>query len=178
MGEEAPPGRSRRFIALTQLLWVAGIAVTGLLALAPADLDAAAARLLYLHLLAVALVVLALRLRLGESREWRRARDDLDQHQDPDPGGGGAAPPTTHSRASTQVVVALGAYYALWNLGANTLGQFKPFLWVGVLGGDARGASLLILGVLPLGVVGGLVFAHVVDSTSRRVWVTTAMLVA
>ena len=67
VGEEAPPGRRGRFIALTQLLWVAGIAVTGLLAFVLAELGAAAARVLYLHLLAVALVVLASRLRLDES---------------------------------------------------------------------------------------------------------------
>ena len=57
VAEEAPPGSKGRLVALTHLLWVAGIGSTGVLGWLLADLGALAGRLLYLHLLLIALVV-------------------------------------------------------------------------------------------------------------------------
>ena len=74
VGENAPPGRKGRAVALTHALWVAGIGTTAVLAFAFAGLGPLAARLLYAHLFVVAVVVLACRLRLREPEEWTRAR--------------------------------------------------------------------------------------------------------
>lgn len=61
-------------------------------------------------------------------------------------------------------------YYATWNLGANTLGQFGTFLWTALADGEvARFSQLPLLG-LPAGFLSGLVFMRVVDRPARHAW--------
>lgn len=178
ISEEAPLGQRGRLVASTQLLWVAGIATTGMLAYAVADLGVLAGRILYAHLLVVALVVLLFRMTLSESEEWSHARRVADQ---------GRHRPGSHIRARLRVAAtspvtplafALGSYYALWNLGANTLGQFKPYLWIQELGGSERGAAALVLAGLPLGLIGGWFFLQVVDTEQRPRWILVGCLVS
>ena len=140
----------------------------------------AAGRLLYLHLLVIALVVLVMRLNLRESREWTTARD---VHL----AGVAARPPgrtrerfrwsfADLGRPAAGTVLALGFYYTAWNIGANTLGQFKPYLWIEVMGGSPRGASILILLGLPLGLILSAAFVVVVDTPSRQRWIMAGAL--
>lgn len=175
ISESVEPGHRARAVAISHLLWGAGTVSTGLLAFALAETGALAARVLYLHLFLVATVVLLLRLRLRESAEWRRARQLADfalETRDPrraahDSEGfaallrGPAAP----------AAIALGLYFSLWTLAANTLGQFTPYLWIQLLGGSPRGAAGLILVLLPLGLAGAVLFVRIVDRPSRRRWV-------
>ena len=63
-----------------------------------------------------------------------------------------------------------------WNIGANTLGQFKPYLWIEVMGGSPRGASVLILLGLPLGLLLSAAFVVVVDTPSRHRWIMAGAL--
>ena len=94
--------------------------------------------------------------------------------------GGSLSPtPTENTSRSFHIpaaVVAVTAYYTLWNLGANTLGQFRPYLWTQVLGGTSRGAAALILMAVPFAVIGGLMFARLADSPLRGRWVLTASI--
>lgn len=167
--ESAPVGRKGRQVALTQVFWGVGIGATGLLALLLSPWGEAAARLLYLHLLLVALVTLGLRLSVRETVEWTEARATRTVTPVRDRLGPLRGPAAT-------AALATGLYYALWTLGANTLGQFKPYLWVQVLGGSAGGASALLLLALPLGLTGSLVFAAVADSGRRTRWVAVGSL--
>jgi inositol transporter-like SP family MFS transporter len=177
VAEEAPLGAKATAVALTQLLWVGGIAATGLLGLLLADLGVLAGRLLYLHLLVVALVVLLLRLRLGESGEWAAERGRAGA-RDPRRGTPWAARRAAARPMAWPVPLVLTAYYTAWNIGANTLGQLKPYLWIDVMGGTPRGASLLILAPIPLGLVLSAVFLLVVDGPARSRWMVAGALVS
>ncbi len=168
MGEEAPVGRRGAAVAGSQVLWAAGITTTGLLALALAGTGVIGARLLYVHLLVVALLVLGARLRLGESGEWRRAAHlERDRVAGPGLPAAAAAVPAEIVPAA----VTLGLFYTLWNLGANTLGQFRPYLWIHLFGGSVRGAATLVLLGMPLGLLGSLAFVRVVDTSARQRWI-------
>jgi inositol transporter-like SP family MFS transporter len=173
VGEEAPRGAKGTVVALTQLMWVSGIAASGLLGLALADLGLLAGRLLYVHLLVVAVVVLVLRLGLRESAEWaaETLRSGPRDHRRPTPW---AAARTV----AWPIPVVLAAYYTAWNVGANTLGQFKPYLWIEVMGGTPRGAALLILLPIPVGLVLAVVFLLVVDTPARRRWMVGGAVVS
>lgn len=202
IAEEAPT-RKARSLVIAQLLWLGGLGATGILALALADHGELAGRLLFVHLLIVSLAVLALRVNLPESREWRAARQRADGRT-PDhattaelsegvtasqPAGltrsraaaGGAVsspagPDNRTRRMLAPAVIAITAYYTLWNLGANTLGQFRPYLWTQLLAGTERGAALLMLLPLPIAVISGVLFARVADRPRRARWVVAGSL--
>ena len=180
ISEEAPAGSKGRLVAFSQFLWIAGIAGAGVLGLVLADLGVTAGRLLYLHLLVVALVVLAMRLHLRESSEWTAARDvhlaDVAAHPPARAQGRRGWSFVGLRGPTTSTVLALGFYYTAWNIGANTLGQFKPYLWIEVMGGSPRGASVLILLGLPLGLVLSAAFVVVVDTPSRHRWIMAGAL--
>lgn len=174
ISEEAPTGSKGRLVAMSQFLWVVGIATVGALGFLLADLGVTAARLLYLHLLLVALVVLALRWHLKESREWTAARDgdrgELGPHSRNRKFSRGRSLAGIRGPTASTVLV-LGLYYTAWNIGANTLGQFKPYLWIETMGGTPRGASVLILLGLPMGLMLSAAFVVVVDTPSRHRWI-------
>lgn len=187
---EETPTRKARSLVVAQLLWVAGLGATGILALLLADLGELAGRVLFVHLLLISLAVLAMRLNLPESQEWRRARHPAVRRRLPSraqsphaEAGAGASPSrltapwTTPRVLVAPVAVAITAYYTLWNLGANTLGQFRPYLWTQVVGGTERGAAVLVLLAVPIAVVGGLFFSSVADGPRRTRWVVAGSLV-
>jgi inositol transporter-like SP family MFS transporter len=164
-----------RAVAISHLLWVAGTATTGMMAFALADAGVWAARVLYFHLFVVASVVLLLRLRLQESVEWRRARhladsalDTTGYMQDSQRAEGFLA---VLRGPAAPAAVALCLYFSLWTLAANTLGQFTPYLWIQLMGGSPRGAAALILVLLPLSLVGAVLFVRIVDTPNRGSWV-------
>ncbi|WP_210438983.1 MFS transporter [Nocardioides xinjiangensis] len=176
--------RRARGIVISQLLWVSGLGVTGVLGLVLAPLGELAGRLLFVHLLLISVAVLLLRLNLRESDEWTRARDTRDlgatTHE---PASTQASAPITRwhvtrnrtdppaAGAAVPAIAAITAYYALWNLGASTLGQFRPYLWIQVMGGSERGAAALMLLALPIAIIGGIAFARKVDGATRPRWV-------
>ena len=86
--------------------------------------------------------------------------------------------PDTSPRLNLSVPLLLGTYYTCWTLGANTLGQFKPYLWIDIMGGTPRGASLLILLGIPVGLVLSFVFLRVADAPSRHRWMLMGALVS
>lgn len=90
----------------------------------------------------------------------------------------GAAPEAITGRSfrMPSVVVVVTAYYTLWNLGANTLGQFRPYLWTHILGGTGRSAAALVLLAVPFAIIGGLMFARLADSPLRGRWLITASI--
>lgn len=174
---ESTHTRKAAHIVATQLLWVTGLGVTGMLGLLLAPLGELAGRLLFIHLLVVSIVVVLLRVNLRESPEWAAARGAERAYQasvvrarpahrqQP-----GIEPNPPQGRVSA-AVAAITLYYLLWNLGANTLGQFRPYLWTQLMGGNERGAAALILLSLPIALGGGLLFANKADGATRDRWV-------
>jgi len=179
VGESAPAGAKGRAIAFTQALWVVGIAATGLLGVLLADLGATAGRLIYLHLLVVAVVVLAFRMELKESPEWAREMQRL-RNAAPTPtrGTGPLIRLDLLASATGLSAISLAVYYTAWNLGANTLGQFKTYLWIKAMDGTERGAAVLILLGIPVGLSLSVVFALLADGRRRHRWIVSGALIS
>ncbi|MDX3726164.1 MFS transporter [Streptomyces caniscabiei] len=174
VSEEAPEGKKGTMVVFSSMLWLAGIVAALMLSSFMGAEGMLGGRVLFAHLLVVAVVVLLLRLTLSESAEWAAARQAADTSLN--------SPTQTVEfgrvrdlfRAPTSyALLATGLYYATWNLGANTLGQFGTFLWTSLADGEvARYSQLSLLG-LPVGFVAGLVFMRVVDRPARQVWFAT-----
>lgn len=172
VNEEAPADKKGTMVVFSGMLWLAGIvAVLGLSSFMGVQ-GMLGGRILFAHLLVVAVVVLLLRLTLRESAEWAAARRAADTRTT-----------TPHGesiefgrirdllRAPTvYALLATGLYYATWNLGANTLGQFGTFLWTALAKGEVAQYSQLTLIGLPVGFAAGLLFMRVVDKPARHLW--------
>ncbi|MFJ9711649.1 MFS transporter [Streptomyces sp. NPDC101234] len=171
INEEAPPGKKGVMVVFSGMLWLAAIVAVLMLSSFIGVQGLLGGRILLAHLLLVALVVLFLRLGLGESAEWAAARRAATGQSAADSMPlrfGGIRellrPPTV------QALLATGLYYATWNLGANTLGQFGTFLWTALAKGDvAQFSQVSVLG-LPVGFLAGLAFMRVVDRPVRYAW--------
>jgi inositol transporter-like SP family MFS transporter len=165
IAEQAPPGEKGKMIVFSGMLWLLGILVPILLSIAVAPLGEWGGRILYGQLLLVCVVVIVARMGLRESAEWAgknsaATHDGADEIRFSQLGQLFRAP-------LVAAVLATGLYYAIWNLGANTFGQFGTFLLVHVAGVDVQAASVLNLATFPVGIVAALVFMRVVDRPSR-----------
>jgi inositol transporter-like SP family MFS transporter len=175
INEEAPAGQKGKMVVFSNMLWLAGIVAVVILSSVVGSWGVLGGRIMFGHLLLVAIVVLVLRFTLCESAEWLAARRAADA---PD----GAE--TIHFSRAGQLfrapvvftVIALGLYYATWNLGASTLGSFGTFLWTNLTGGGVAEFSQLTLLGLPIGFIAGLIFMRVVDRPARRAWFVAGSL--
>lgn len=172
VNEEAPADKKGSMVVFSGMLWLVGILSVLVLSSFMGVQGMLGGRMLFAHLLVVAVVVLLLRLTLRESAEWAAARRAADTRTT-----------TPHGesiefgrirdlfRAPTvYALLATGLYYATWNLGANTLGQFGTFLWTAPAKGEvAQYAQLTLIG-LPVGFAAGLLFMRVVDKPARHLW--------
>lgn len=171
IAEEAPEGRKGRMVVFSSILWLAGIVATYVLSILVAPLGEVGGRIMYLHLLVVALIVLVARSRLRESQEWATARslaNTDDGRIEFSKLRALAAPPVLIA------VIATGLYYAIWSLGANTMGQFGVFLVTTLAGTDVGTASLIGLLTLPIGFICGFIFMRIVDNRRVRQVVVAA----
>ncbi|TDD07187.1 MFS transporter [Saccharopolyspora terrae] len=163
INEQAPEGKKATLVVFSSVLWNIGIAVTMLLSAALSGLGATGGRVLFGYLVVVALIVLGLRLTMRESAEWQAARRAVEVGE------------AVRFRDLAQLVrppllmglLATGLYYAMWNVGANTMGQFGSFLYVNVGGGDVATYSLVSTIGLGVGLAAGFVFMRFVDTAAR-----------
>jgi MFS transporter, SP family, inositol transporter len=163
INEQAPEGKKATLVVFSSVLWNIGIAVTMLLSAVLSGLGATGGRVLFGYLVVVALVVLGLRLTMRESAEWQAARRAVEVGE------------ALRFRDLAQLVrpplliglLATGLYYAMWNVGANTMGQFGSFLYVNVGGGDVATYSLVSTIGLGVGLAAGFVFMRFVDTAAR-----------
>lgn len=171
VNEEAPAGKKGTMVVFSGMLWLAGIVAVLVVSSFMGVQGMPGGRILFAHLLVVAVVVLLLRLSLSESAEWAAARRAASTQT------------TVRSEAiefsrirdlfrapTVYALLATGLYYATWNLGANTLGQFGTFLWTALAKGEVAQFSQLTLVGLPIGFAAGLLFMRVVDKPSRHAW--------
>lgn len=183
IAEEAPEGKKGKMIIFSGILWSVGIFVPAVLAIFVASMGELGGRILYGQLFVVAVVVLIARLGLRESAEWTAARAVKD--------AGDAAAMEAAQESEIRfsavpqlfvppilfTVVATALYYSIWNLGANTFGQFGTFIWVNLAGGTVELASMVSLALIPLGIVGALIFMRVVDKPARKPWFIAGTLI-
>lgn len=147
IAETAPADQRGRMVSFTHVLWVAGILVPTFMGIFVGNMGSTGARWLYGVLLVVAVIVLILRTRLPESSEWQHAHDVRT--------GAIAAAPSEHTQEASirdlfrskylLPLIALGLFFAIGNITANTLGQFNTYLYVNVAGSDVSTASTISL---------------------------------
>ena len=175
IAEEAPEGKKGKMIVFSGMLWMLGILVPILLSIGVAPLGELGGRIMYGQLLLVSLIVLVARTTLKESAEWTAAQlATTGAHTEEIRF---SSLPQLFKAPIIFTVIATGLYYAIWNLGANTFGQFGTFFWVTLAGSDVQTASLLQLATFPLGIIGALVFMRIVDRPSRWGWVIAGSII-
>jgi len=169
IAETSPSGRRGRMVGVSAVLWTIGITTTAVLSVFASPHGAAGARILYGHLLLVACVTWFLRRGMHESEQWREAAA-ADVARRP-----GLRDLKTPALLAPLLVTT--GFYTLWNLAANTLGQFQAFLFVNVAHTTAATASLLTVAALPVGIAAGFGFLRVADSPRRHRWFIVGALV-
>ncbi|MFF3501040.1 MFS transporter [Streptomyces sp. NPDC003247] len=178
INEEAPEGQKGRMVAFSQVLWLIGIVASVVLSIGLASLGALGGRLLYGHLFLVAVVVTVLRGRMRESSEWVRAHQGTERRA----GSGRLASPRRFRQMFKPPVLAAllatGLYYALWNLGVNTVSQFNTYLFTELAGGSVRLASVAAMLGFPVSLVCAALFMRVVDRPARRVFFRAGLLLS
>jgi inositol transporter-like SP family MFS transporter len=164
IAEEAPPGFKGRLIAFSHVLWMAAIGTTYVLQIFVGGMAELGGRIMWAHVLAVALLVLALRATLPESGEWTRARADADAGSD----GGGIG--QLFGRRFIGPFAALALFYGVFNLAANTGGQFGTLLYTEVARTSVSTAGLVNTVVLAISFASAILFMRAVDLPSRMTW--------
>ncbi|HJP98294.1 MAG TPA: MFS transporter [Rhodanobacteraceae bacterium] len=170
IAEEAPPGFKGRLVAFSHVLWMAAIGTTFVLQMIVGDMGSLGGRIMWGHVLVVAVLVLALRATLPESSEWLNA--DARRRQLSATGG------ATESGSMRQLfgkryvkpLLALGLFYGVFNLAANTGGQFGTLLYTEGARVSVATAGLVNTVQLIVSITSALVFLRVVDLPSRMVW--------
>lgn len=153
ISESARAGLRERLLVLTNLLWVAGIAVNLVLVSIVGDRGLDAIHTIFLHIATAAAVVLLARTTIPESRLWRLAqRERL-------AGVGTVRGRRSHVRELLRTpyrvpFAGLLVFYSLTNLIANTNGQFGPYVLVNFGGLGIADASRVLLVSIPVVVIG------------------------
>ncbi|WP_165391002.1 MFS transporter [Pseudoduganella lutea] len=169
IAEEAPPGFKGRLIAFSHVLWMAAIGTTYVLQVIVGNLGELGGRLMWGHVLVAALLVLALRATLPESVEWMRARADADaRSDDTDIDAGGMR--QLFNRRFIGPFIALALFYGVFNLAANTGGQFGTLLYTEVAHTSISTAGLVNTAVLVISFASAVLFMRTVDLPSRMTW--------
>jgi inositol transporter-like SP family MFS transporter len=174
IAEEAPPGAKGRLVAFSHVLWMLAIGVVLALQALVGDLGVIGARIMWSHLLIVALTVLVLRSRMPESNEWEaeRVRANTSELHDVE-GHKLDAGKEIMRRPFVFPLVALGLFYGIVNLSANTGGQFATLLYTdraGVSVGTAGLLGLVVLGISFLSAVG---FMRIIERPNRMLFFLT-----
>ena len=174
INEEAPPGAKARLVAFSHVLWMAAIgAVLAVQALA-GGLGTTGGRIMWLHLLVVAIVVLVLRSRMPESQEWAAARARAESGELEDVEGHRLdAGREMLRRPFIYPLVALGLFYGIVNLSANTGGQFATLLYTELAGVSVSTAGVLGLIVLGISFFSALGFMRIIERPNRMAFFLT-----
>ena len=171
IAEEAPPGAKARLVAFSHVLWMLAIGTVLALQAVVGDLGVTGGRIMWLHLLVVALVVLVMRSTMPESTEWVAAQQRADAGRVVDVAG-------HHLNAGSQLLrrpfvlplVALGLFYGVVNLSANTGGQFATLMYTELAGVSVSTAGLLGLLVLGISFGSALGFMRIIESPNRMIF--------
>lgn len=170
IAEEAPPGFKGRLVAFSHLLWMAAIGTTYVLQMIVGDMGPAGARIMWSHILLVSVLVLVLRAALPESEEWARARVSADRKSGVDDAVQAGSWRQLFGPQYIGPLVALGLFYGIFNLAANTGGQFGTLLYTEVAKTSVSTAGLINTVQLVVSIACALLFVRIVDLPSRMSW--------
>lgn len=178
IAEEAPPGFKGRLVAFSHVLWMAAIGTTFVLQMMVGDMGSLGGRMMWGHILLVALLVLVLRTTLPESKEWVNANAEraalLLDGASVDTGG----LRILFGRGFIQPLIALGLFYGVFNLAANTGGQFGTLLYTEGAKVSVSTAGFVNTVQLVVSIACAVVFLRVVDLPSRMTWFLLGGVVA
>ena len=168
IAEEAPAGFKGRLVAFSHVLWMAAIGTTFVLQILVGEMADLGARIMWGHIMLVAVLVLVLRAALPESDEWIRARaaSKLAGDQAAQPG----SLRLLFGKRYIGALVALGLFYGIFNLAANTGGQFGTLLYTESAKTSVSMAGMINTAVLAVSIVCAIIFLRVVDLPSRMSW--------
>jgi inositol transporter-like SP family MFS transporter len=168
IAEEAPPGFKGRLVAFSHVLWMAAIGTTFVLQILVGGLADLGARLMWGHIMLVAVLVLVLRAALPESDEWLKARAAGKTEADQIVAPGSLR--LLFGKRYIGPLVALGLFYGIFNLAANTGGQFGTLLYTESANTSVSTAGMINTAVLVVSIICAIIFLRVVDSPSRMRW--------
>jgi inositol transporter-like SP family MFS transporter len=164
---EAADDRNRgRILGLSQILWVAGIIVNGVITALVANLGRLGTAIIFGHLAVVALGTLIARVSIPESTSWTSARRERVE---------GIPTVRAHRAGVRELVrspyavpfVALIVFYSLTNLASNSVGQFGSYVAVNYGGISLSLATVAGLPIVPVAIVCSLVFMRIADRPVR-----------
>lgn len=171
ISEAAHEHNRGRLLGLSNILWLAGSIVPGVLAGVVASFGRLGGQLLFVHIGVVALIVMLGRLTIPESDTWIAARAER---------RAGVATIRADRASAFELLKApylipfLGiiVFYALTNLAANTQGQFGTYLLVNAAHVDVGTAAIVGLPLIPLSIIGYLWFMRIADKPRRFTYFT------
>ena len=168
IAEEAPPGAKARLVAFSHVLWMLAIGTVFAVQALVGGLGTTGGRIMWLHLLVVAVVVLVLRSTMPESKEWTAARERAATNELEDVEGHRLdAGRELLRRPFILPLVALGLFYGIVNLSANTGGQFATLLYTEAAGVSVSTAGLIGLIVLGISFLAVLGFMRIIERPNR-----------
>jgi inositol transporter-like SP family MFS transporter len=168
IAEEAPAGAKARLVAFSHVLWMLAIGTVQALQFLVGDLGVWGARIMWLHLLVVAITVLVLRSTMPESQEWTAARLRARQGELHDVEGHRLDAGRELMRQPFVLpLIALGLFYGIANLQANTGGQFATLLYTDLAGVSVSTAGLIGVAVLVVSMLSALAFMRTIERPNR-----------
>lgn len=178
IAEEAPPGFKGRLVAFSHVLWMAAIGTTFVLQMIVGEMGSLGGRVMWGHILTVAVLVLVLRATLPESGEWISANARREQQQ---LAGGPVQADGLRQLFGRQFVkplIALALFYGIFNLAANTGGQFGTLLYTELAKTSVSTAGVVNTVYLVISITFAVIFLRVVDLPSRMSWFLLGGVVA
>lgn len=166
IAEEAPPGYKGRLIAFSHVLWMAAICAAFVLQVIVGDMGVAGARIMWAHILLVTLLVLVLRSTLPESGEWSRAHARRGDQTFSEAEG----MRQLFSRRYIGPFIALALFYGVFNLAANTGGQFGTLLYTELAHTSVSTAGMINTVQFSVSFLCAVLFMRTVDLPSRMTW--------
>jgi inositol transporter-like SP family MFS transporter len=178
IAEEAPPGFKGRLVAFSHVLWMAAIGTTFVLQTIVGGMGSLGGRIMWGHILLVSLLVLVLRAALPESREWVSANARRETGLAEDGALDAGSLRLLFGRRFIGPLIALGLFYGVFNLAANTGGQFGTLLYTEGAKVSVSTAGFVNTVYLAVSICCAVVFLRVVDLPSRMTWFLLGGIVA
>jgi inositol transporter-like SP family MFS transporter len=164
IAEEAPSGYRGRLIAFSHVLWMAAICAAFIMQVLVGDMGVTGGRIMWAHILVVTLLVLALRSTLPESQEWTRAHARRDGTEAKE------GLRQLFSRRYIGPFIALSLFYGVFNLAANTGGQFGTLLYTELAHTSVSVAGMINTVQFGVSFMCAVLFMRTVDLPSRMTW--------
>lgn len=166
ISENASDENRGKLIGLSNVLWSVGIIAAIAFSSVVGDWGVIGGQILYFHVMIVAAITLLLRLLIPESPLWLEEKNNPQLAKASNNNGFNNFKKLLSGDLAWPFI-SLCIFYTLTNLAANTGGQFGTYIGVNVVGLSVSTNSLISLFIIPLGIVSGLFFMKIVDTSHR-----------